>query len=286
MTFDYSIRQLNVKLCVTCGQVFRWDVLEDGSLLGVDGDHWWHVDQKESLQITGDETSFASLFRLDEDFESMEAAIRCAAPELEPYILQLSGLRLLRPSRVDEEMFCFLCTPNNNLTRINSMVRHLASYGEPMDEFEGRAILRFPSLETIADLPEAELRTRGFGYRAATIPAIARQVLERGGVGWLESLKTKTYEEARIDLISLKGVGPKLADCIALFALHHTEAVPVDTHLWQAAVRLYFPEFEGKSLTDQRYQKVGDHFRAKFGKLAGWAHQYLFFENLLNWRNR
>ena len=77
-----------------------------------------------------------------------------------------------------------------------------------------------------------------------------------------------------------------MADCIALFGLHHMEAAPVDTHLWQAACRLYFPDWAGKAVTDVRYRQLGDFLRERFGDLTGWAHQYLFYENLLNWRKR
>lgn len=166
------------------------------------------------------------------------------------------------------------------------MVRSLAALGEEIDVVDGNLVHRFPTVERIAAIPESELRTMGFGYRAATIPSIARQVLEGGGEEWLVALREASYEDAHEALMDLKGVGPKLADCIALFALHHTRSVPVDTHLWQAAVRLYFPEWSDKSLTGQRYQMIGEHFRNRFGDLAGWAHQYLFYDNLLNWRAR
>ena len=84
----------------------------------------------------------------------------------------------------------------------------------------------------------------------------------------------------------IDGVGPKLADCIALFGLHFTEAVPVDTHIWQQIVRLYRPEWKNASLTGKRYKEAGDLLRERFGILAGWAQQILFYDNLLNWRSR
>ena len=79
--------------------------------------------------------------------------------------------------------------------------------------------------------------------------------MERGGEQWLTRLQRTDYQDAHDELLSIKGIGPKLADCICLFALHHTEAVPVDTHLWQAAKRLYFPDWTGKSLTGLRYDR-------------------------------
>jgi N-glycosylase/DNA lyase len=153
-----------------------------------------------------------------------------------------------------------------------------------MDGPRGEVLSRFPDLAKIAALEEDDLRSRGFGYRARTIPDIARQIAARGGRTWLESLKGAEYEEAHAQLTEIRGIGPKLADCVCLFALHHVQAVPVDTHLWQAARRHYFPAWKGKALTARRYKEVGDEFRRRFGPLAGWAHQYLFYDNLKNWR--
>lgn len=285
-SYRVSAARLDVRLSVTCGQVFRWDERGDGSLFGVDGDTWFHVQGGEGeyfVESNNGPERFHELFQLDRDFESMEAEVLRLGPELAPYAASLAGLRLLKPQDAVEETFCFLCTPNNNLTRILGMVRVLAGFGEPMADRRARL---FPSLEVLAGIDPQTLRAAKFGYRAETVPAVAAQILDRGGRPWLEGLRQVPYADAHQALVGLKGVGPKLADCIALFALHHTEAVPVDTHLWQAAVRHYFPEFAGKPLTDARYRQVGDHFRDRFGCLAGWAHQYLFYDNLLRWRDR
>lgn len=234
------------------------------------------------VESNKDEGWFRALFRLDEPVEL--DSIRQMGPELVPFIDALPGLRVMRPTDAVEETFCFLCTANNHLARITKMVETLASYGSVIDKKHERNLYRFPSIERIASIDETELRQRGFGYRGRTIPHIARQMIDRGGQEWLEGLRGASYEDAHRQLVEITGIGPKLADCICLFALHHTEAVPVDTHLWQAAVRHYFPEWKGKSLTDQRYRMVGDHFRQRFGKLAGFAHQYLFYDNMQNWR--
>lgn len=235
------------------------------------------------VETNGTRKDFESLFRLDWDMEKIRAEILRRGPEVEPYMGTLEGLRLMQPSDPIEAFFSFLCSPNNNIPRIVTMVAALASYGPT---FPGTALHRFPESETLAQIPEAELRERKFGYRAATIPRAARELVARGGRAYLESLKHTTYEEAHAALVSFYGIGPKLADCIALFALHHTEAVPVDTHLWHAATRLYFPDWERASITDLKYKAVGGHVRGRFGELTGWAHQFLFFDSVLNWRSR
>lgn len=243
------------------------------------------VDRFEVESNAGPE-AFESLFRLDWNADEIETEILKRAPELEPYLGTLTGLRLLRPSNAVETFFCFLCTPNNNIKRITQMIRKLAAYGSVLGEVEGETLSRFPSEAVIAAIPEQELRRAGFGYRARTIPSLACQLIERGGAQWLEDLKKASYEEAHRELRAMVGIGPKLADCIALFALDHTKAVPVDTHLWQALTRLYLPEFKGKPLTDLRYYQAGAILRDKLGDLTGWGHQYLFYDNVLNWRTR
>lgn len=265
--------------------MFRWSQDEQGEWTGVDGAHWFKVrieGDRLEVESNGEEAAFRSLFRLDWDAAEVERRIVAKAPELEPYVGSLRGLRLLRPSDPSEAFFCFLCTPNNNLTRITRMIGHLATYGPILRG----ALHRFPSAEQVAAIPESALRENGFGYRARTIPSLANQVLERGGEPWLKGLKQVPYAEARASLIELNGIGPKLADCICLFALHHEESVPIDTHMWQAVCRLYLPDLKEKPLTDVRYDEAAAILRNKLGKLAGWGHQFLFYENLLNWRSR
>jgi N-glycosylase/DNA lyase len=293
VSFQFAIPadplNLDVRLCVSCGQVFRWRETPDGALVGVDGDCWWVVRQDgREVHVSGSGSvgEFRRLFRDEEDWEGMRAELLARGPELAPFVTQLPGLRLLAPADAVEETFSFLCTSNNHLVRITSMVASLAAYGPVIAECDGQALYRFPSVETIAAIPEDELRAKGFGYRAATIPVAARQIVERGGAAWLDGLKSATREVARAEFLGLSGVGPKLADCVCLFALGHRDAVPVDTHVRQALVRLYHPHLVGQALAESSYRAFARDFRSRFGGLAGWAHQFLFYENLLNWRRR
>jgi N-glycosylase/DNA lyase len=269
--------------------VFRWQRLEDGRWLGVDGGHWYLTQESApgrlEVESNADAAAFRSLFRLDVDAEAFEREIVARAPELAPYLSAHAGLRVMRPSDPTEVFFSFLCSANNHIARITGMVERLAEYGPPLGVVEGRELRAFPRAEAIAEIPEAELRAKGFGYRAATITGAAREIARRGP-NWIERLRELSYAEAHQELVALRGVGAKLADCIALFGLDKGEAVPVDTHVWQAATRLYFPEWQGASLTEGRYRAIGELFRGRFGELAGWAHQFLFFDNMERWRGR
>lgn len=285
-TISFPQDQFDLQRTIYSGQVFRWATLKEGRWQGVDGGHWYRVTQRQpgtyEVETNATEEDFRRLFRLDWNAETIRQALLERGPEIEPYLGSLAGLRLMAPSDPVETFFSFLCTPNNNIARITTMVNALAAYGEPFDD----GFNRFPSAEVIAEIPEAVLREQKFGYRGATIPRAAAELATRGGRAYLDSLKTASYEEAFDALISFPGIGAKLADCIALFALHHTSVIPVDTHIWQAATRLYFPEWREVSMTDLKYKAVSRHLRDRFGEYAGWAQQYLFLDSVLNWRSR
>lgn len=277
--------ELDVGLCVCSGQVFRFSKVEDG-WIGIDGSSIIRarkVKKGWQLESYPDSKAAYRFFQLHRSAADIAEKIVRIAPELRQYVEAHKGLRVLRPERADETLFTFLCTPNNNIKRIVGLVAKLAEYGEEIEN--GKEWFVFPTAERIAEIPESELRAKAFGYRGRVLPLVAKKLLQKPR-NWLESLKSKSYEEAKTSLCEFEGVGQKVADCVCLIGLGHECAVPVDTHLWNRVTELYFPEWKGKSLTERRYNAIGDMFRERFGELAGWAHQYLFYDRMLAFRTR
>lgn len=153
------------------------------------------------------------------------------------------------------------------------------------------------------DQVESHLRQLGFGYRAKYIADTARIVAKEKPEGWLETLRNPkhpgfdtakvpkdqhaTYKEAHEQLLALKGVGPKVADCVCLMGLGWGESVPVDTHVWQIAQRDYkFGKTKTKTFNKAMYDAVGNHFRSLWGEYAGWAHSVLFTADLRAFSDR
>lgn len=276
------------------GQTFRWTRTSGGKWIGVDGDAWFHVEVWQPgtpFQALTVESNFPlgrmeTLFRLDWDDAEICRKVLQKGPELAPFLQDLPGLRILRFADSTEVLFSFLCSANNHLSRIGAMVRFLAAQGTIMDEINGHRIYQFPDVSQLAAISPGVLRQQGFGYRADTITKAAIFVEENGGAEWIRSLPSLPYEQAVGELLKIPYIGRKLADCVALFGLNHTEAVPIDTHIWKAITRLYFSEWADSALTDLKYRTASEHLRNRFGPWAGWVQQHLFLEGVQNWRSR
>lgn len=279
------------------------------------GDVWFRVMSRGAAAPPGgDGDALKEYFNLGgahPPLEQMAAGWAAADPhfaKVHPYFL---GARMLRQDPV-ECLFSFICSSNNHISRIHGMVERLCStYGTPLppttlkdrgtpeqapEQAPGEApkqgqqvLYAFPTLEQLAAASEEELRASGFGYRAAFVvgSAAALAAAPGGGDAWLAALRTASFSEAVEALCTLPGVGPKVAACVALFALDKHDAIPVDTHVWQLAVRHYTPHLRGaKSLTKKVQAEVQEAFVARFGPYAGWAHNTLFISELVSHKSR
>ncbi|KAI1315637.1 8-oxoguanine glycosylase ogg1 [Mortierella claussenii] len=201
------------------------------------------------------------------------------------------GVRILRQDPV-ENLICFICSSNNNISRISQMAIKLCQkYGSPItipaqeaDE-SPKTYYGFPTMDALAqEGVEETLRQMGFGYRAKYIANTAKMISKmENGEEWLMGLRKLPYEEAHASLLTLQGVGPKVADCVCLMSLDKHDSIPVDTHVWQIAVRDYKFRFEGKvpkTISPAIYKAVGKHFVDLFGTYSGWAHSVLFAADL------
>ena len=124
------------------------------------------------------------------------------------------GIRLLKQDAI-ETMFAFICSQNNHISRISQMVEHLSTYGCVIHTDENDNTWHaFPSIDKLADISVDTLRSKKFGYRSKYIVASAKLIAERGGEEWVEAAAAKDYNECLADIVSLVGVGRKVADCI------------------------------------------------------------------------
>jgi len=297
-TFLCSQSELRLDITLRCGQSFRWKKVEDPAVGGGRGPVYIGVIQTKLLLLSQDteqvfyhcvnneecdktESLLKDYFQLSVNLTDLYKEWSEVDPIFRKIGVDYPGVRILRQHPV-ENVFSFICSANNNIIRISSLVEKLCThYGEFLCEFNGEKYYSFPEVASLSKPEvEGELRDLSFGYRAKYIQQSAKSILAQGGVDWLMSLRSLPYEEAREAVTELSGVGPKVADCVLLMSLDQAGAVPIDTHMLTIAKK-YLPDLRSqKTVTHKIYLEVSNFFRSLYGKYAGWAHSVLFSADL------
>jgi N-glycosylase/DNA lyase len=195
-------------------------------------------------------------FALDVDLDTVARSI-AVDPIIRRALKAHWGLRIIRQDPW-ECLVSFILSQFNNIPRLIGMLRRLIQhFGEP-----------FPRPEQLASASDRTLRGLGLGFRAAYLKATAKEV----AMGRADLKRWQDWEDEalRLALMTLPGVGEKVADCIMLFAYGRTSAFPVDVWIKRAMRRWYFPH---QHVTDR---KIRAFARRHFGPWCGWAQQYLF----------
>ncbi len=272
----------NLSATMASGQAFRWRRTANGVWWGAVEDTVVAAYQEEgkpdsavrwqTFPMPNLEGVFVSLFRLDVQLARLYVDWIRSEPAIEEAIFAFRGLRILRQPPV-ECFFSFQCASCNTVIKIERSVNLLAQrYGERLrvpgsPGGDDLRIHRFPTIAELAAADEQVLRGDLWGYRAPRVIDLATRLLALGD-NWLSDLREAPYEEAHALLASLPGVGPKVADCICLFALDKDQAVPIDTHTRQIAVRLFEHNLAAKSLTARVYLTLAESYRSRFGEFA------------------
>lgn len=270
---------LDLDATLTSGQVFRWRRGDDGVWRGALGRRRVALragDDGRAVAWSADgadpEDAVRRFLRLD-DCDLPAAAARWGdEPAFAAAWARQSGVRILRQPRT-ECFFSFLCATAAPIRRIAAMCAALAD--EAGDDL-GDGWRAFPDPERLARIPERRLRALGLGFRAPRVAAAARRLAAEPDL--LDSLPGGDRDAVQEALRPLPGVGPKIADCVALFAFDCDDAVPVDTHIWRLTRTRYAPELAGKTLTPANYDRARQAWRERFGAHAGWAQQILFHQ--------
>ena len=275
------------------GQAFRWQRTPGDMWLGCWDRHVarLRLDVRGEVQwsAAGADTGRALRVYLDADRDARALADTLpwrSDAHLARCLDAFPGLRILRQP-FGETLLGFLCSATKQIVQIKQMmsllaVRHgaeicragspnpasaqvsvsAAGFADPTPPYH-----RLPTWPEIAAVPEAELRGCLLGFRARYIHQTAQYIAAHPG--WLEETEALPYAEAKARLISLPGVGEKVADCVLLFGAGRLEAFPVDVWILKTMAARY-------GLDGWKPAQVAQFGRAHFGPLAGLAQQYLF----------
>lgn len=256
-TVCLHISDFNLDDIFGCGQCFRWRRKPDGSYTGVAHGRPLSVSQEGDTLLLGcgeDDLAFwGGYFDLRRDYGKIKESLS-QDTVLKKAVSFAPGIRILRQEPW-EALCSFLVSQNNNIPRIRGIIERLCCvFG---GEIEGTAARAFPAAPRLAALSESDLKPLGLGYRTPYVLSAARKVAE--GKLDLAAVAEMPLAQARAELMKLRGVGPKVAECVLLFGFGRLEAFPVD--IWvKRVLAQFYPE----------------GFPPELAHLGGVAQQYLF----------
>ena len=243
-------------LCLDCGQAFRWENTPDGWRGAVAGRAFLLSQTEKGLLVRvsdGENPTklLCDYFDFDTDYDKIISGFDDKS--LKKATTEYYGIRILRQEPW-EALCSFIISQNNNIPRIKGIISRLCeNFGEEI----GGGLYSFPSAETLSEKTVDDLSVLRSGFRAKYIIDAAKKV--SSGEVDLEKIRTMPIEDARQELMKIKGVGAKVAECTLLYGFNRLEAFPVDVWVKRIVKELY-----------------PDGLPECFGKNAGIAQQYLF----------
>lgn len=266
-----GLRNFHPRHIFECGQAFRWN-WDDGGYVGVVADKLvkiiWDGTILSIENATMDDFNklWFNYFDLQTDYGEIIKGLS-ADPVMEEATKHGWGIRILNQDPW-ETLISFIISANNGINRIKLIIERLSrKFGEKI-VWQDREYYTFPEIDALADAEAEEIKSCGCGYRGSYIMKTARLV--QSGQIDLYGLKDMDYGDAKEQLMKCSGVGPKVADCILLFSLNKRQAFPVDVWVKRIMETFY--------LEDMRdFKDIRKFAEYKFGSLAGYAQQYLFY---------
>ncbi len=257
---DFDCRQI-----FECGQSFRFQKTAEGWWQGVAGGKMIAVRNDDSfLYIKGASLEdvrnyWVPYFDLERDYGALKETFAAMDPYLAQAVQVGGGIRILKQEPF-ETLISFIISANNNIPRIRGCIERLCqNFGEPIvcPWDAEQTFYTFPTPEALALATPEEISVKCHtGYRSSYIVDSARRYVATGG--------------SMTDLRAYAGVGPKVEACVELFAGMRTEAFPVDVWVHRVLEELYFDHRPTE-------KEISEFVLGHFGKMAGFAQQYLFY---------
>ena len=273
-------KTFDLKDIFECGQCFRWNEQEDGSYTGIWKENIVNIKKEgQDYVFTGIcknnnlEEEIYTYFDLDRNYEKIKEELSKKDRYMKTSIAYGKGIRILN-QELWETIISFIISANNNIPRIKGIIERLSkAYGKDI-EWNGKIYYTFPTPEELKDVTVKEYRDLGLGFRDIRIYETTKMILE-GKVDLKELEENPNTMEVRDTLLTLSGVGPKVADCILLFSdLKRLEVFPIDVWVRRVMNDLYI---QNKDETKVNKKQIETLAKEKFGDLAGLAQQYLFY---------
>lgn len=279
-----KIDSFELKHIFDCGQCFRWNNEIDGSYTGIVYQYVINIKNTEKNKIEvkfyanenitqKDMLEFCSkYFDLERDYKKIKQELSVIDENMKKSIDYGDGIRILNQD-LWETVISYIISANNNIPRIKGIIENLSKNFGNKIEVEGKEYYTFPTPYQLSEATVSDLRQLGLGFRDIRVYETT-QIFLNNKIE-IENLGMKTTKKLKEILISLPGVGPKVADCILLFSyLKRTEVFPVDVWIRRVINDLYLKCEDENKINNKDIEKLANE---KFGDLAGIAQQYLYY---------
>ena len=269
-----GVKNFNIKQILECGQCFRWEKVGELNYIGVAHGRVIEVIQendKVTILNTNEEdfnNIWLDYFDLKRDYSEIKRGLE-HDDILGKSVEYGYGIRLLNQEHF-ELLISFIISARNSIPSIMKTIKKISQkWGTPI-EYKGNTYYTFPTPEQLKDATEEEIKETGASFRSKYIVDTIAKVNESSYDFDLDRISKLNADECHTALQNFKGVGSKVADCIMLFSMRKYSAFPVD--VWVKRAMIFFYGAEDASLN-----KIRIFARDKFGELAGFAQQYLFY---------
>ena len=256
-----DLTQFNINHILDCGQIFRYEIKNNQATV-------YSLDKiakiytyENCIEIeTEDVEYFINFFDLETDYSKIKAELK-KDEFLSSAVNYGYGIRILK-NDLFEMIVSFIISANNNIGRIKKSINYLC---EKFGQNKG-GYFAFPTLSELKKAIIQDYRDVGLGYRAEQLFETIQNLTE----DQIEDLKTKSKDEQFNFLVSLKGIGEKVANCVMLFGLGVMNSFPVDT--W---INKVYNKLTNTNSTDRK--KITKELTLRYGNLSGYAQQYFFY---------
>ncbi len=271
-----DVSDFNLAQTMECGQCFHFVRLDEDpddkyseyeiSAYG----KYLHIAQENDKFIFFDTSKkdfndiWKNYFDLDRDYGKIKRYIAKRSPELKDIIKQNRGIRILN-QEFFETMMSFIISQNNRIPRIKGIVAAISrKWGRMLTD----TMYAFPTPDEFCSACEDDFKDLKTGFRAGYLcDAINKQ---KSTPGFEKLLRESDISKCSELLCTVKGIGPKVANCIMLFGLGKREAFPIDVWMKRIMEELYFDSEK------QSMPVLSELAKEKFGEYGGYAQQYLF----------
>lgn len=274
-----NVKSFEPKHIFECGQCFRWEEEPNGSYTGIVKNNVINVEKVENT-ITFSSFGADNLkelvtdyFDLNRNYEEIKEKLAKIDKYLANSIEYGSGIRILNQD-LWETIISFIISANNNIPRIKGIINKISQkYGNKI-EWKGKDYYTFPTVESLSKASVEDLRNLGLGFRDVRVYETTHKILEKQ-VDLEELHQEKDTQKVRDTLLTLSGVGPKVADCILLFStLKRFDVFPIDVWVRRVMNELYIKNEDETKVNKRDIEKLA---KEKYGNLEGLAQQYLFY---------